>query len=65
MSEYLLQIVQACCTVTLDLREWLRLAMNFKAIRDLSLERLAFLQGSPLWIIDLMSLFISLDFRYV
>ena len=65
MSENLLQVIQACCTVTLDLREWERLALNFRTIRDLSIQRVDFLKGSSLWIIDLTSLFISLDFRYV
>jgi hypothetical protein len=65
MSECLLQIIQACCTVTLDLREWERLTMNFRAIRDLFIKRVDFLKGSSSWIIDLSSLIISLDFIYV
>ena len=65
MSEYLLQVVQACCTVTLDLREWERCAMNFRAIRSLASQRFKVLKGSSSWIICLTGLFISLDFRYV
>ena len=63
MSEYLLQITQACCTVTLDLREWVRLLTNFRTIRDLSIQRVDFLKGSYLRIINPMSFSISLDFQ--
>lgn len=39
MLEYILQISQACRTVTLDLREWERLTINFKSIRNLAIQR--------------------------
>ena len=65
MSEYLLQAVQACCTVTLDLREWERLETNFRAIGSLAIQRVKVLKGASSWITCLTGLFISLDFRYV
>ena len=59
MSEYLLQAVQACCTVTLDLREWERFAINFIAIRHLAIDRVEVLKGSSSWIICLTGLYFS------
>jgi len=50
MSEYLLQIVQACCTVTIDLREWERVSISFKAMRSLAIERVNSLKGLSSWI---------------
>jgi len=46
MLEYLVQVAQACCTVTIDIREWERLANNFKSMRNLAIERVKYLKGS-------------------